>query len=73
VPLQLMPPLIQRLAAYLPFQFYIYFPVSLILGRVPPETMAWKFALGLVWLAVAYSLFRLIWREGLKRFSSVGA
>ena len=73
VPLQLMPPLIQRLAAYLPFQFYIYFPVSLILGRVPPETIAWKFALGLAWLAVAYALFRLIWREGLKRFSSVGA
>jgi ABC-2 type transport system permease protein len=73
VPLQLMPPLIQQLAEYLPFQYFIYFPVSLILGRVPAETMLWKFGLGLVWLGVCYVLFRLIWREGLKRYSSVGA
>jgi ABC-2 type transport system permease protein len=73
VPLQLMPPLIQQLAAFLPFQFYIYFPVQLILGRVPPETMLWKFALGLIWLCACYLLFKFIWREGLKRFSSVGA
>ncbi len=73
VPLQLMPSLIQKLADFLPFQFFIYFPVQLILGRVPPETLPWKFAFGLVWLGVCYVLFRIIWREGLKRFSSVGA
>jgi ABC-2 type transport system permease protein len=73
VPLQLMPPLIQRLADLLPFQFLIYFPVQLILGRVPPEVMPGKFAYGLVWLVGAYLLFRFVWREGLKRFSAVGA
>jgi len=73
VPLQLLPPVIQRLADYLPYQFFIYFPVQLILGRVPPEALPGKFAYGLVWLAVSYLLFRTVWREGLKRFSSVGA
>jgi ABC-2 type transport system permease protein len=73
VPLQLMPPLIQRLAAFLPFQFFIYFPVQIILGRVPPQTLLWKFALGVAWLIVCYTLFRIIWRLGLKRFTAVGA
>jgi ABC-2 type transport system permease protein len=73
VPLQLMPPIIQQVAHLLPFQFYIYFPVQLILGRVPPETIASNYALGLVWLVVMYFLFRWIWREGVKRFSAVGA
>jgi ABC-2 type transport system permease protein len=73
VPLQLMPPLIQRIADFLPFQFFIYFPVQIILGRVAPETMLWKFAYALLWLVFSYILFRVVWREGLKRFSSVGA
>ena len=73
VPLQLMPPLIQKIADFLPFQYFIYFPVQLILGRVPLETLPWKFAFGIIWLGVCYTLFRITWREGLKRFSSVGA
>jgi len=73
VPLQLMPPIIQQAARLLPFQFYIYFPVQLILGRVLPETILSNYALGLVWLAFSYVLFRWVWREGVKRFSAVGA
>ena len=73
VPLALMPPLVQRVAEFLPFQYMIYFPITVILGRVPPETYLAKFGLGIVWLGAAYLFFRLIWREGLKRFSAVGA
>ncbi len=73
VPLQLMPPLVQQLAVYLPFQFLIYFPIQLILGKVPAEAILPTYALGLAWLAAAYLLFRWVWRAGLKRFSAVGA
>lgn len=73
VPLDLMPPLIQRIAQYLPFQLLRYFPIQLILGKLPPETIARNFALGVFWLAAALLVFQLIWREGLKRFSAVGA
>ena len=44
-----------------------------ILGKLPPEVIARDFGLGLVWLAITYGLFRLVWREGVKRFSAVGA
>jgi ABC-2 type transport system permease protein len=73
VPLQLLPPLAQRAAGFLPFQFYIYFPVQIILGNLQPETILRTYALGLIWLVFIFFLFRTIWRSGVKRFSAVGA
>ncbi len=73
VPLDLMPPAIQTIAQYLPFQLLRYFPIQLILGKLPPEVIALDFALGVFWLAVAVVIFRFVWRRGVKRFSAVGA
>ena len=73
VPLDLMPPFIQAIARFLPFQLLKYFPIQLALGRVPPDTIALNFAMGLVWLLVAWLVFRFVWRVGVKRFSAVGA
>jgi ABC-2 type transport system permease protein len=73
VPLELMPPFIQDVAQFLPFQLLKYFPVQLVLGKLPAEVIARDFALGLVWLGVSLAVFHLVWRSGLKRFSAVGA
>jgi ABC-2 type transport system permease protein len=73
VPLDLMPPLIQGLARYLPFQLLKYFPIQLVLGRLTPGEILSGFALGLAWLGLALALFLLVWRAGVKRFSAVGA
>jgi ABC-2 type transport system permease protein len=73
VPLDLMPPLIQQVAQFLPFQLLRYFPIQLILNKLPPETIVRDFALGVFWFAVAVALFQLVWRVGLRRFSAVGA
>jgi len=73
VPLTLLPAVAQRVAAFLPFQFYIYFPVQIILGRLPPEGMLRTYGLGVVWLVFAYLLFLKTWQAGVKRFSAVGA
>jgi ABC-2 type transport system permease protein len=73
VPLVLMPPVVQQIAQFLPFQLMIYFPVQLVLGLLPPNAIVRNFALGLMWLTIAYGLFNLVWRRGVKRFSAVGA
>ena len=49
-PLTLMPPVIQTLAGYLPFQLTLYFPIELILGRMAPADIQRNFALAGVWL-----------------------
>jgi ABC-2 type transport system permease protein len=73
VPLSLMPEMIQRIASYLPFQFYIYFPIQVILNQVPVEKIIPSYAIGFLWLLISLGLFLLVWREGVKRFSAVGA
>ena len=73
VPLELMPRLVQDLAQYLPFQFLIYFPIQLILGRFSPERIAAGYLVAGVWLVVSAALFLMVWRGGVKRFSAVGA
>ena len=73
VPLQLMPPVIQAVARYLPFQMFRYVPVEIILNRLPPGEIRFDYAISVAWLGVLLLLFRWVWREGVKRFSSVGA
>ncbi len=73
VPLQLMPHQIQVVAQFLPFQMFKYVPIELILNRLPPGEMVRDFAVGAAWLVITLLLFRFTWREGIKRFSAVGA
>lgn len=73
VPLDLMPPLVQQVAQFLPFQARVYFPIQLILGRLTPEQIARNFAMDVLWLLIGLGLFNLVWRQGVKRFSAVGA
>ena len=73
VPLTLMPELIQNIARYLPFQLLIYFPIQLILGNLSQAQILQGYISGAVWLIVSIVLFNLVWRNGVKRFSAVGA
>lgn len=73
VPLILMPKLIQDIAQYLPFQLLIYFPIQLILGNLSQAQIIQGFTSGAIWLVVSILLFQLVWRNGVKQFSAVGA
>jgi ABC-2 type transport system permease protein len=72
-PLDLMPPFIQQASQFLPFQLFKYFPIQLILGRLPAEVIVRDFVMGVVWFVAALVIFQVVWRAGLKRFSAVGA
>jgi ABC-2 type transport system permease protein len=73
VPLPLMPKLVQDIAQYLPFQLFIYYPIQLILGKLSSAQIVQGYVSGLVWLGVAVLLFNWVWRNGVKRYSAVGA
>ena len=73
VPLTLMPKLIQDIAQFLPFQFLIYFPVQLILGNLSSAQITQGFVTAIIWLVISLALFSWTWRNGVKRFSAVGA
>src|SRR5258705_2178554 len=73
VPLTLMPKLIQDIAQYLPFQLLIYYPIQLILGKLSAQQIVQGYVMGFIWLLVSFFLFNSVWRQGVKRFSAVGA
>ena len=73
VPLSLMPKMIQEIAQYLPFQLLMYYPIQLILGNLSNAQIMQGYTTAGVWLVLAMLLFNWIWRNGVKRFSAVGA
>jgi ABC-2 type transport system permease protein len=73
VPLQLMPPLIQQISNYLPFAIFKYVPIQIILGRLNSQEIIQSYLVAVLWLIIAALLFNWTWREGIKRFSAVGA
>jgi ABC-2 type transport system permease protein len=73
VPLTLMPGAIQDVARFLPFQMFKYVPIQVILNRLTPEEIIRNYAVGLVWLVLAWFIFSQVWRAGIRRFSAVGA
>jgi ABC-2 type transport system permease protein len=72
-PTSLLPPLLQQVAVVLPFRYTVAFPIEVLLGRVQGESLVGGLVTQLAWIAVAYLLFRLFWRAGLRRYSAVGA
>jgi ABC-2 type transport system permease protein len=72
-PLSLLPGWLGVFAYYSPFRSMGYFPVELILGRVPSDQIFTGFLLQFFWLAVGIGLFRLMWIGGIKQYSAVGA
>jgi ABC-2 type transport system permease protein len=73
VPLTLMPKIIQDVAQYLPFQLLLYYPIQLILGKLTSAQIIQGYIIAAIWLVASIVFFNWIWREGLKRFSAVGA
>ncbi|MBL8079679.1 MAG: ABC-2 family transporter protein [Anaerolineales bacterium] len=73
VPLPLMPKLVQDIAQYLPFQLFMYYPIQLILGKLSTEQIIQGFVSGVIWLGISTVLFNWVWKNGVKRYSAVGA
>lgn len=72
VPLSLLPPWAQRLADFLPFQYSFGFPIEALVGQMTAQQL-WLGLLAQVgWIAVGAVLVSLVWRAGIKRFTSVG-
>jgi ABC-2 type transport system permease protein len=72
-PLALMPAFIRAGSKVTPFRSMTVFPVELALGRLDGRQIVEGVVAQLVWLAIGYGLFRLLWRGGIKQYSAVGA
>ena len=72
-PLALLPSPVRLAASLLPFRWTIGFPVELLIGRLTPVEALIGLGAQVVWLAIGFVLFRLVWRAGVRIYSAVGA
>lgn len=73
VPLQLLPGALQGIAAVAPFQYGLYFPVQVILNKLPDNLVWFGFMMQVFWSLVLAGVFLLQWRAAIKKYSAVGA
>ncbi len=71
-PLALMPPAIQTVAPWLPFWWYIGFPIEVILNHFTPIQVLQGLGAQLVWIGVVGVVMRAVYRRGLHNYTAVG-
>lgn len=73
-PLSMFPSWVEKLAAWLPFYGTVGFPVELLTGKLELGSSAiiQNFAIQLTWLIVLLVMFRVMWRQGKKKYGAVG-
>jgi ABC-2 type transport system permease protein len=71
-PTVLLPGVLGAAAKVLPFRYMLGFPVEVLTGQLSP-TETWRgLACQTVWLAVAVTLYAVLWHRGVRRYSAVG-
>ena len=70
-PLDLFPEAVREFALWTPFPYLVYFPASLIVGL--PVDLPRGLVTIISWGAIFLVLNRILWRQGLKQYSGMGA
>jgi ABC-2 type transport system permease protein len=70
-PLEVYPAPIKALAMWLPFPYILDFPASLLVGLEVDVVRG--FGMMTIWFGVFLVINRVLWRQGIKQFSGMGA
>lgn len=71
-PVNLLPGVLRQVAVWLPFRYMVGFPVEVLTGQAVGADLALGFAVQVGWLLVALTLYLVLWRQGVRRYTAVG-
>lgn len=72
-PLDLMPRWLFEISQYLPYYYQMYFPVSILTGRLgTPSQAVTGLCIQLFWAVAIFGCAQLLWTRGLRRHTAVG-
>jgi ABC-2 type transport system permease protein len=71
-PIAFLPGILQTAAKILPFRYMVAFPVEVLAGQLSAADVIAGFTTQVFWLFVAWSLYLLLWRTGLRRYTAIG-
>jgi ABC-2 type transport system permease protein len=71
-PFALLPAGVIAVARFLPFRYMVSFPVEILTGQVDAANLFLGFGVQIFWTLLSAVLARLVWSNGLRRYSAVG-
>lgn len=71
-PLDILPKFVNILLQFTPFPYLIYYPVAIFVGKIQGMELIRILGQTFIWIAVMLWLSNLVWRKGLKAYSSEG-
>jgi len=72
IPIDLMPAWLQRINVFLPFQYHIYLPTKIIMGKMSVAEALAGLAIQALWVLALIGGVNLLWRRGVKRYQAYG-
>ena len=72
VPMTLLPQWMQNVAVYLPFQYTFYFPIVCLTGGISSSDLLFGLCMQLLWILIGIIFVNIVWKSGIKKFTSVG-
>lgn len=71
-PIALLPGALRTLATILPYRYMLGFPIELLIGHLSITEIWQGFAWQCAWTIGVILLYRFVWKQGLRRYTSVG-
>ncbi len=72
IPIFFYPPLLKSIGQFFPFQYTLYFPVTLILNRLNQNELLFSLLMFFGWIALLYFAASTLWKKGLRRYTGEG-
>ena len=72
IPVSFFPPGIHWLVEILPFRYLFSFPLEIYFGKISVLEIFRGYMIEVIWLLILISIYRRMWRAGLKRFAAFG-
>jgi ABC-2 type transport system permease protein len=70
-PLEVFPPLVRAIVDWTPFPYLLHFPAAILIGL--PVNLLQGIFVPLGWTILFFIINRRLWKEGLKKYSGMGA
>lgn len=72
IPISFVPANLHNLVLILPFRYMYSFPLEIILNKIDQNGIIFGFLMQTIWIVFFLLLYKLLWNQGLKVYSSVG-
>ena len=71
-PLDMLPTALQHILVFTPFPSMLYVPISIYMGKISGQGIAFGLFTQLFWVLMMYALARFMWRRGIRKYSAFG-